>query len=223
MLELSSNIKREGAGLSPRRCTRYGVEALPVGPAIVVVNGLRKIVTVAQRHAADFGGASIDGLELDAEVARSLEICQFHGKLLMQCLDYLMDRRVLAARILKLLFGFHDQPGALEARPGPDRDDLSRQVAKCRQPFERRVHPAIQGYEGRAHVSGIVTVRLGLALEGSPIRSADIGSLRPRSVNLGSHVPAECASDDGVGSPVLLTDHTASADSGCQPVGEYLG
>src|ERR1035438_4630728 len=105
MLELAPDVKREGAGLCSRRRTRYGMEALTVGPAIVVVNGLRKIVPVAQRHAANLGGASIDGLELDAEVARSLEICQFHGKLLMQCLDYLMDRRVLAARILQLFFG----------------------------------------------------------------------------------------------------------------------
>src|SRR5664279_1014665 len=109
MLELAPDIKGEGAGLRSRRCTRYGVESLAVGSAVIVVNGLRKIVTVAQRHSANFGGASIGGFELDTKIARSLEICQLHREFLMQCLDNLMDRRVFAARILKLLFGLHDQ------------------------------------------------------------------------------------------------------------------
>src|SRR5271169_1400585 len=84
MLKLTAKIKCQWSRLSPARTAHDGVESLPVGPAEIVVNRLRKVVTIPQGHAPDLGAARVCRLQLGSEITGAFQVRQFDCKFLTQ-------------------------------------------------------------------------------------------------------------------------------------------
>src|SRR5262245_53301795 len=99
------------------------------------------MVAVAQWRAGDIGKAGVNGVDRKTLIALAVAL-----KFLTQLLDRLRNGRI-RLKILSVVLCLFDLAQALAAGPWPETGELRGNVAHCRQLFQRRVNPAIEGNE----------------------------------------------------------------------------
>ena len=118
-LELSADINEEAAGRGIAAGAGVVVEAVFVGPAIIVDNGGTKMEAVAKGCAADAAGYRVDRLDARAALmseARAPDIVlQFFDERVVGLLGFIGDRAGIG--VLDSRAGFLEH--ALDAGPGP--------------------------------------------------------------------------------------------------------
>src|SRR5947209_1371498 len=123
MLVFPPDIESQRPSDRARGNSRNRIEAFPVGPSVVIDDGLAEVIAVAERRARNRGHTSVNRFDLCADVAGAVDAPALVNKLAGQGAiesDRLSDRlRRVRFLLLECLARLLDQARTFHSRPGP--------------------------------------------------------------------------------------------------------
>src|SRR6266404_5155965 len=241
VLILAAHIERHRPRRTRRRSPAHQVRTLAVETAIVVGEGLAKVITVVERGARDAGVARVNAVYSNLGSIGTVEASEIAREFgFKRCVEpvYLgrtivarpevVGAKIVNAKIInaKIIVGSSDDSSALHARPWPQVGEGARRVTQRGQTVERRINPAVQGNGGRSEFGRSTDaprrVFLEIAFENVPARSRQI-----RVVVCAVLVPpdqiAEGATNNYVRGEMLSGRDPRKTDSRGRAIGQQFG
>src|SRR5690349_20339105 len=119
VLVLTAEVEDQRARCRAGREAGDAVKSAPVGPSVIVVKGLTKVVPIAQDRTGDFTSSRVDGLERKAAVIGvSRPNFRFASELVLQLRHHGADSRGGIENI-RIFSCFSSDPGTLESGKRP--------------------------------------------------------------------------------------------------------
>src|SRR6266481_26963 len=168
VLILTAHIERHRTRRTRRRSPAHQVRTLPVETAIVVGEGLAKVITVVERGARDTGVARVNavyshlgstGTVEATEIAREFGFKRGVEPVRLGWMfvvgTHIVDVKTGDAQIVdvKIVASGLDDSSALHTRPWPQVGEGARCITQRGQAIKCRINPAIQRNGGRAEFS----------------------------------------------------------------------
>jgi hypothetical protein len=170
------HVRRKRAERRATRDATVDIRSATVGAAIVVYEGLGKVVAVGKRSAGDGGAPRVDRVDCRLAIALSVPLPELHRELNSQVLDQgvhllvdLFPRVEIVLLINELLLGLGDEPRAFHPRPGTQPCERGLNITSHGEPLDRGIDPAFNRNVGGRHIGGVaacisVPWRLGTCL-----------------------------------------------------------
>src|SRR5258708_21295982 len=134
MFPFTTDIKAERAAGSAGGESAQPVEALLIGSAVIIHDGLSKVVTVSQRLSGNVGASRVDGIE---SYIGGLIASQLGGKLVGQ--PAIQTRSLASVIIDDFVTSVFEQANALGARPRTKPLEPAVDHAQSYQTVKRRI------------------------------------------------------------------------------------
>ncbi len=218
MLKFAANVTCQGTILGPSGQARSVIEALFLGSAVIIHDGLSEVIAVGERFADDLGGPGVSRLHLQRSILAAIEQDNFPAEFFLQGR---VKRRGFAGLdfvICDAIRSFFDLTRTFHARPGTHIGEPAVNVSERSQAIHRWVNPAIQRYVRRPHIPRFTAcVRVTLT-ERAPSGDFRIAVLRVGAKDLSTEIPPQGAAQNDVRSKVLMSHNPRSVDPARQSV-----